>query len=182
MHPNDQSTSISFTKEEQKQGHIAFLDLNIYGHESPLTIFSTSIFRKTFTGLLTKYDSCIPHIFKLNLISTIVYRAWHLSSSYLNFHIELTSIQHLLLKNFFPLNLIYENFHKLITKHYTANNEYSFNDEILTDIRRLFLPVLSSHATTDNHCILPLQSYVFFNFPFIPHISPLIKQAGLRPD
>ena len=174
---NDQSTSISFTKEEEKQGHIAFLDLNIYRHESPLTIFSTSIFRKkTFTGLLTKYDSCIPHIFKLNLISTLVYRAWHLSSSYLNFHIELTSIQHLLLKNSFPLTLIYENFHKLITKHYTASNKYSFDDDILTDIRRLFLPAPSSHATTDSHCILPPQSYVFFNFPFIPHISPLIKK------
>ena len=67
---NSQPTPISFTKEEENDAHIAFLDLNIYRHESPLTTFSTSIFRKkTFTGLLTKYDSCIPHIFKFKLIS-----------------------------------------------------------------------------------------------------------------
>ena len=90
---NNQPTPISFTKEEENDGHIAFLDLNIYRHESPLTTFSTSIFRKkTFTVLLTKYDSFIPHIFKLNLISSLIYRAWHLSSSYLNLHIELTYI------------------------------------------------------------------------------------------
>ena len=171
---NSQSTSIAFTKEEEQQGHIAFLDLNIYRHETPLTIFSTSIFRKkTFTGLLTKYDSCIPHIFKLNLISTLVFRAWHLSSSYLNFHIELTNIQHLLLKNSFPLNLIYEQFHKLITKHYTGIKPISFDEDILTDIRRLFL---SAPSTKDDHCILLPQTSIFFQFPFIPHLSPVIKK------
>ena len=32
---NNQPTPITFTKEEESQGHIAFLDLNIYRHESP---------------------------------------------------------------------------------------------------------------------------------------------------
>ena len=146
-------------------------------HESPLTIFTTSIFRKkTFTGLLTKYDSCIPHIFKLNLISSLVYRAWHLSSSYLKLHIELTYIQHLLLKNSFPLTLIYENIHKLVTKHYTASSTPSIEDDFLVNIRQLFLPSPSTHTATDDHCILPPQSNIFFYYPFIPHISPLIKK------
>ena len=174
---NTQSTSISFTKENEDQCHIAFLDLNIYRHESPLTTFSTSIFRKkTYTGLLTKYDSCIPHIFKLNLISTLVYRAWHLSSTFHNLHIELTNIQRLLLQNAFPLNLIYENFHKLITKHYTACNVQTFDDNILTDIRRLFISNSSNRTSSDDDLLLPPQSYLFFNFPFLPHISPHIKK------
>ena len=174
---NCQSTSISFTKEEESNGNIAFLDLNIHRHESPLTTFSTSIFRKkTFTGLLTKYDSCIPHIFKLNLISTLVYRAWHLSSSYQNIHIELTNILNLLLKNSFPLNLIQENFHKLITKHYTSDSTKSDDDTILIDIRRLFLIAPTAPVNVDDHCILPPSSYVLFSFPFIPQISPLIKK------
>ena len=174
---NSKSPSISFTKDNEKQGHIAFLDLNIYRHESPLTIFSTSIFRKkTYTGLLTKYDSCIPHIFKLNLISTLVYRAWHLSSSFQNLHIELTNIQQLLLQNSFPLKLIYENFHKLITKHYTASNIKTPDDNILSDIRRLFLPSPTTTASSNDGLILPPQSTLFFSFPFIPHISPHIKK------
>ena len=174
---NNQPTSISFAKEEEINGNIAFLDLNINRHETPLTTFSTSIFRKkTFTGLLTKYDSCIPHIFKLNLISTLIYRAWHLSSSFHNLHLELVNIQSLLLKNYFPLNLIYENVNKLLTKHYTAVNANSFDDNILTDIRRLFLPPPRTPATTDDHCILPPQSYILFNYPFLPHSSPLIKK------
>ena len=171
---NSQPTSISFTKEEENNGHIAFLDLNIYRHETPLTTFSTSIFRKkTFTGLLTKYDSCIPHIFKLNLISSLVYRAWHLSSSYLNLHIELTYIQNLLLKNSFPLTLIHENIHKLVTKHYSANVTTSIEDDFLVDIRQLFS---SANTVRDDHCILPPQSQAFFHFPYIPHVSPLIKK------
>ena len=174
---NSKSPSISFTKENEEQGHIAFLDLNIYRHESPLTSFSTSIFRKkTYTGLLTKYDSCIPHIFKLNLISTLVYRAWHLSSTFHNLHIELTNIQHLLLQNSFPLNLIYDSFHKLITRHYTASNIQSFDDNILTDIRRLFLLNSTTPSSLNDDLILLPQSTLFFNFPFIPHISPHIKK------
>ena len=54
---NNQPTPISFTKEHEDNGHIAFLDLNIYHHESPLTTFSISVFRKkTYSGLLTKFD------------------------------------------------------------------------------------------------------------------------------
>ena len=170
---NNQPTPIAFTKEKEDNGHIAFLDLNIYRHESPLTTFSTSVFRKkTFTGLLTKFDSCIPHSFKLNLISTFVYRAWHLSSSYLNFHKEITKVKDLLLQNFFPVTLIYENFNKLITKHYLAVDNTFPEDDTLTDVRRLFL----SPTTPMDDFILPPQSFLFFCFPFIPHISPIIKK------
>ena len=89
-------------------------------------------------------------------------------------HIELTYIRHLLLKNSFPLTLIYENIHKLITKHYTANITPPIEDNFLVDIRQLFLS--SAHTAQDDHCILPPQCYVFFHFPFFPHISPLIKK------
>merc|ERR1712082_192486 len=40
---NNQPTPIAFTKEKENNGHIAFLDLNIYKHESSLTTFSTSV-------------------------------------------------------------------------------------------------------------------------------------------
>ena len=174
---NLNTSSISFTKEDEEQAHISFLDLNIYRHESPLTTFSTSIFRKkTFTGLLTKYDSCIPHIFKLNLVSTLIYRAWHLSSSYHNLHIEITKILQLLLQNSFPINFINDNINKLITKHYTKNTDQSMDDNILIDIRRLYLSFPVSPTTPDDHFILPPQHTIVFKFPFLPHISLQIKK------
>ena len=80
------------------------------------------------------------------------------------------------MKNSFPLTIIYEQFHRLITKHYTGTKTNSSEDDILSDIRRLFLPTSSLHATTDDHCILLPQTTVFFHFPFIPHLSPVIKK------
>ena len=78
------------------------------------------------------------------------------------------------MKNSFPLTLIYENIHKLITKHYTANVTPLLDDDFLVDIRQLFLP--STHTARDDHCLLLPQYNVFFNFPFIPQVSPLIKK------
>ena len=47
--------------------------------------------KKSYSGLVTRYDYCMPYIFKLNLISTLVYTAWHLRSTFHILHIEHTA-------------------------------------------------------------------------------------------
>ncbi|CAF4416725.1 unnamed protein product [Rotaria magnacalcarata] len=60
------------------------------------SLFSTSIYRKpTFTGLLLKWNSYVPHSYKFSAISPMIYRAIKIYSSYSSMHIEFEYIQNL---------------------------------------------------------------------------------------
>ena len=91
---------IKFTSEIEQNGNIAFLDINITNNQNG---FKTSIYRKpTFTGLTTKFSSFAPMKYKRNLVATLVYRAYHLCSSYESIDLELNEIKNFLNKNGFP--------------------------------------------------------------------------------
>ena len=81
-HPN-----ITFTKETETNNQLSFLDITITKNNNN---FQTSIFRKpTFTGLAMNYLSSEPILYKLNAYRTLIYRAYHLSSTYINFDNEI---------------------------------------------------------------------------------------------
>ena len=63
----------------------------------------TSLYRKkTFTGLYTDFASLALDKYKNDLISVLIYRAFHICSSYKNFHDEIVRIKEILFKNSFP--------------------------------------------------------------------------------
>ena len=65
--------------------------------------FHTSVYRKnTFTGLASNYNSFVPNIFKLNLITVLVFRAWKICSSSIALSKEIEFITNFLLNNAFP--------------------------------------------------------------------------------
>ena len=97
---NCQHPNINFTTEIESENSLAFLDV-LVTHEG--TNFSTSLYRKkTFTGLYTDFASLSPDKYKANLISVLVYRAFHICSTYQNFHDEIVRIKEILFKNCFP--------------------------------------------------------------------------------
>ena len=70
-------------------------------------VFSTSLYRKkTFTGLYTDFSSLAPTKYKINLVRVLIYRAFHICSSYHNFHEEIVRIKKILSDNCFPKSLI----------------------------------------------------------------------------
>ena len=94
---NRQHPSISFTAEKQNDHSLAFLDLLVTYSSGSLVC---DIYRKpTFTGLGTSYFSNCCQKFKLNAVSTLVHRAYHLTSNFTLFHTEVN-----FLKNFFTIN------------------------------------------------------------------------------
>nr|XP_027229208.1 uncharacterized protein LOC113820983 [Penaeus vannamei] len=112
---NNKHPNIKFTCDVENNGSLPFLDINISRNDNS---FVTSVFRKpTYTGLTTKFSSYIPTKYKGNLISTLIYRA------YLIFSSEIDFITNILRKNEYPLNFIYRNIKKtlnnLITPHLT---------------------------------------------------------------
>ena len=97
---NYQHPNINFTTEIESENSLPFLDV-LVTHDG--SNFSTSLYRKkTFTGLYTEFSSLAPDKYKNNLISVLVYRAFHICSSYQNFHNEIVRIKEILVKNSFP--------------------------------------------------------------------------------
>ena len=98
-HPN-----IKSTVEVENCQSFPFLDVRVSKTASG---FSTSLFRKkTFTGLFSDFSSPTPKWYKITLIKALVFRTFHICSSYENFHIEIVKIKSILLNNCFPRPLV----------------------------------------------------------------------------
>ena len=97
---NCQHLNINFTTEIEPENSLASLDV-LVTHEG--INFSTSLYRKkTFTGLYIDFASLSPDEYKTNMISVLIYRAFHICSSYQNFHEKIVRIKEILCKNCFP--------------------------------------------------------------------------------
>ena len=84
-HPN-----ITFTYEIEKDNVLPFLDVNVYREENK---FSSTVHRKdTFSGVYTNFESFMPETYKRGLISTLLYRAWMISSSFQSLHAEVENL------------------------------------------------------------------------------------------
>ena len=113
---NSMHHKIKFTFEPEADNRLNFLDVVV---EKSINRFITSVFRKpTFTGLGTNFFSFTPFIYKLNCIRTLIYRAYHLSSSYCKFDQEITFLRNYFIKNCFPTNLFESTTKKFLNSIY----------------------------------------------------------------
>lgn len=99
---NNQHTNIKFTSELSSNNSLPFLDCLV--SIDPLShSLSTTVYRKpTFTGLATSYHSFCYSAFKLNSIKTLLHRAYHISTTYFDFHIEAEFLKKLFRDNGYP--------------------------------------------------------------------------------
>ena len=119
-HPN-----IKFTKEVENNNSINFLDIKILKNNNK---FETSVYRKpTFTGLTMNFNSFAPFQYKINLIKTLIYRAYHISSSFINFHVEIEKITNILCNNGFKNSIIFKEIKKILLKIYSNNTSTNNN-------------------------------------------------------
>ncbi|CAF0949469.1 unnamed protein product [Didymodactylos carnosus] len=97
--------SIQFTCEiENLEKQLPFLDVLITrtNHE-----FRTQVYRKpTYTRLMTKWDSYVRKSYKKNAISSMVYRAIKICSSFTLLHQEFEFIQTVAQENGYPLQFV----------------------------------------------------------------------------
>jgi hypothetical protein len=103
---NEQSSEEKSKKgKEIKKYKLPFLDVLIT-RKSGIG-FETQIYRKdTFSGLITKWDSFVPKTYKYNAISSMVYRAIRICSTYEALHKEFDFIRALALKNGYPIAFV----------------------------------------------------------------------------
>ena len=102
-HINSYYPSIRFTVEIEDNSSLPFLDVLV--NKEGIHFF-TGLFRKqTFTGLYTDFASLSSIRYKINLVRILIFRAFHICSSFVNFHKEIVKIKQILLANFFPGSL-----------------------------------------------------------------------------
>ena len=119
---NSRHPNIEFTCDNEIDCKLPFLDMHVERSGGKL---STSVYRKpTFTGLLSKYDSFAPILYKKNLVATLVFRSFKLSSDYFKFVADLDFITKILRSNGYPLHFI-----EKIVK-FTLNKLYIPHDKV----------------------------------------------------
>ena len=107
---NNRHANIKFTMELEKVRKLPFLDLLVERENDKLL---SSVYRKpTFSGLGISFFSYCSHKFKINAIRTLLYRAYHLSSTYDYFHRVRDFLQNFFKTNGFSNNL----FHKYVKR------------------------------------------------------------------
>ena len=117
---NSRHVNIEFTSEIEENGSLSFLDVDL---KRTMTGFETSVYRKpTFTGLTTKFTSYIPLQFKRNLVSTLVFGAFQISSSYFSFDKEIRYLRKMLFNNGFPYKFTDVWVGKVLNKFYITRN------------------------------------------------------------
>ena len=113
---NGQHRNIKFTYEIEEENSLPFLDVLVTWDGSA---FVTDLFRKkTFTGLYTDFGSLTPSNYKTNLITVLVYRAFHICSTYISFHKQLLFIKEVLHDNCYPKYLVDRFIKRFLNKHF----------------------------------------------------------------
>ena len=118
---NSKHPNIKFTMDLENDGKLSFLDLTV---ERSNGSFVTSVYRKpTFTGLGLSYFSNCSFRFKINSITTLISRAYKLSSSYVKLHSEFKFLRNFFSENGFPRQLIDSQINKFLNKVYSPSSK-----------------------------------------------------------
>ena len=103
IHLNSLHPSLRFTYEKESNHSLPFHDMLVERHDSE---FLTSVYRKpTFTGQYLRWNSFSPQKRKINLIGTLVHRAFIICSKS-KLDPELDEIRSILLENGYPEHAI----------------------------------------------------------------------------
>ena len=132
---NNKHGNIEFTVEHEVNNTLPFLDVCITKDNNKLI---TDVYRKnTFTGLGLNYFSHVPHLFKMNSISTLIYRAYNICNTWNNFNEEINRLKQYFANNCYPNNLV----DKMVKRF--LNNKFdntSKNSVVNNEIKYITLP------------------------------------------
>ena len=178
IHPN-----IKFTVEKEINNKLAFLDMLITRNNNSLT---SSIYRKpTFTGLGTSYFSHIPFIFKINNIKSLVFRAYHLSSSYHDFQSEIEFLTKFFRTNGYPIKIVQNCINKFLNNIFIKQPIVSTVPKHIVYISLPFLGPPSQQIVKYLKKILPFY-YPYIDFKFslknFKQIKSFFRYKDLLPD
>ncbi|CAF3047133.1 unnamed protein product [Rotaria sp. Silwood2] len=121
---------------------LPFLDVLVRRH--PGGGFEARVYQKpTFTSLTTKWDSFVSKTYKYNALSTKIYRAIKICSSYTGLHREFEFIRSLAINNGYPIYVIDSIIRRQLDLIYTPSTPIS-PPSLTTDTVVLRVPYYGS--------------------------------------
>ena len=102
---NSVDESIQFDVEHEQNISLAFLDTVVTRDSNNTYPDISTKFKATDKGLFYNFNSFIPSAFKMNLMSSLIYRVYNIASSYWIFHENLLTLKSKFKKNGFPCHL-----------------------------------------------------------------------------
>ena len=158
---NSIHSNIQFTVEVENCSSLPFLDILV---EKTNNSFSTSLLKKKiFTGLYTNFSSLSPNLYKTNLISCLVYRAFHICSFYSKFHNEIRRLNCILAKNCFPQSFVDKFIRSFLDKQFSKVSTSNKQEGKKTSIT-FCLPYLGTYSIRIKKSVIKLLKE---NFPDI---------------
>ena len=134
-----QNSVLNFTSEIEKNEKINFLDVNIDKKEEK---FITSVFTKpTSSDDYINYMGCCPKQYKVGVIKTLLYRAYHICGNYELLDNEFRKIKQKLVNNNFPIQLI----DKTINNFLTNINKSEINKQKKDKVTLLYKNQMTSY-------------------------------------
>ena len=161
--------NINFTYENEINGKLSFLDINIVKDANS---FITSIFRKpTFSGKGTNYFSFIYYRYKISGIKALLYRAYELSSTSDLFHKEVQFLKNYFFNNNFPARI----FEKTVQKFLSDKLDFRVKVDTAPKLEIYFqLPFLGK---VSENMIHELRKLIINHYP---HVKPSFYFRSVR--
>ena len=144
---NTQHPNIKFTLEKEINNCLSFLDVKI--NKLTNNCVTSTHRKKTYTGLLTNFNSFTSFSYKIGLIRTLINRAFKINNTNVGFNKDVNDIKITLQRNLFPAYLL---------------------DKVSTDcIDRLSRPDNHRDAST-------LSDIKYFKLPFVGRFSSFAQR------
>ena len=155
---NSRHKCIKFTVEHESDCSLPFLDVLI---KRMGATFTTSVYRKpSFSGLGMKFGSFLPINYKRNIICTLVYRAFMISSNYAKFHLDILFLKNFFSMNGFPMKFVETYIGKTLTNLITPKPPSQPSKEIIY----FALPFLGGPSFALRNKVLKLFTSFFPNY------------------
>ena len=137
---NKVHSNVSFSKEVEADGQLAYLDVLLTKTETGLE--STSYRKNTHIGLYNKWESLSPLQYKKSIIKSLLNRSYEIFSSYQLIHKEFQNLKSCFLSNAYPDWFIDKQIKIFLNKRYknTPKNKQLKTTDIRTIL--LYLPYL----------------------------------------
>ena len=134
---NNRHPNMHFTSETEENNTLPFLDINIIRDDNS---FMSSVYRKkTFSGVYTNFISFLPEVYKFNLVSTLLFRAYMISSNWTIVHNEIDKLKGIMKLNGYPVKMVDSVIKRFLYKQSSPGQEKIKPDKIRKTIQ-LILP------------------------------------------
>ena len=153
---NSIDVSTQFDVETESDGQLAFLDTIVSHNDNNHYPDTSTRVKPTDKRLFYNFNSFIPISYKRNLISCMIYRVYHIASSFKIFDIDLFSLENKFIRNGSPLSLIDDATGKFL------NNQYSIKDKALTVPKRPVIIILPFLGPISYYVRIYIHIYVLY--------------------